>query len=132
VRTHQNAQSNCTGLGYLILDREFFNLQPDFLSWCFIIGMILMTIGEMISSPFSNSIALNIDSNGRKVINMGVFSMSFLLAHIIGHNTGKNLVDSFEFEITWYVTAFFLLLILTLILWLHKILKNRQLSTLAS
>ncbi len=115
--------------GTLFLTLSFLIINLTSWGGILIIGMILMTIGEMISSPFANSIALDMAPKGRKGSYMGVFSMSFSLGHIVGHNTGMNLVDTFGFEITWYVTAFFLLVIMTLILWLHKILKYKQLNT---
>ncbi|NCT19385.1 MAG: MFS transporter, partial [Flavobacteriia bacterium] len=93
-----------------------------------IIGMILLTIGEMISSPFSNAIALEMAPKGRKGSYMGVFSMSYSIAHIVGHNTGMNLVSALGFKSTWYITSFFLAFIIGLILWLHYILKRKKMD----
>ncbi|MBL4663263.1 MAG: MFS transporter, partial [Flavobacteriaceae bacterium] len=72
--------------GIIFLALSFLVL--NFSSWVgiLIIGMILMTLGEMIGSPFSNSLALEMSPKGRKGSYMGLYSMSFSLSHIIGHN----------------------------------------------
>jgi len=89
-----------------------------------IIGMILMTLSEMIGSPFANALALHMAPKGRKGTYMGLYSMSFSLAHIFGHNSGMNLVDAFGFELTWYIVFFILLGVAGMTLWLYKVLKN--------
>ncbi|GAB5400511.1 MAG: MFS transporter [Aureisphaera sp.] len=90
-----------------------------------IIGMVLMTLGEMIGSPFSNSLALEMSPKGRKGGYMALYSMSFSLSHIFGHNGGMNLADSFGYEFTWYIMFVALLIVGLMTLWLHKLLRNR-------
>lgn len=98
----------------------------NFSSWSgvLIIGMILMTIGEMIGSPFSNALALSMAPKGRKGSYMGFYSMSFSISHIIGHNGGMNLVDRFGFDYTWYIMFTALVGVAVLTLWLYGLLKN--------
>ncbi len=105
------------GLSYLVL-----NFTPW--SGILIIGMLLMTLGEMIGSAFSNALALNMAPKGRKGSYMGMYSMSFSLAHIIGHNSGMNMVDAFGFDTTWYILAAFLGAIAMLTLYLYRLLKK--------
>ncbi len=94
-----------TGVSFLLLLWE---------SWVgiLIIGMIVATIGEMISFPFSNKFALNRSKKGRQGAYMGLYSMSFSVAHIFGHNSGMQITQYFGFTSTWYFLA-----ILTLIAW---------------
>lgn len=66
-----------------------------------IIGMIIATLGEMIAFPFGNAFALRRSKLGRQGAYMGLYSMSFSLAHIFGHNTGMQLVDALGYNITW-------------------------------
>jgi len=75
----------------------------------------------MIGSPFSNALALEMAPKGRKGSYMGLYSMSFSISHIIGHNGGMNLVDSYGFGITWTYITIFLVVISLLTLWLHKL-----------
>lgn len=67
-----------------------------------IIGILLMTIGEMVAFPFSNAFALERSKRGNQGEYMGMYSLSFSIAHIFGHNTGMQLVDSIGFSGTWY------------------------------
>lgn len=105
------------GLSFLVL---------NFTNWSgiLVIGMLLMTLGEMIGFPFSNALALQMAPKGRKGSYMGLYSMSFSVAHLIGHNSGMNLVNSFGYFNTWTVFAIFLLLIGVLTIWLYFLLKK--------
>ena len=87
-----------TGLSLLIL---------NFTSWSgvLIIGMVLMTIGEMIAFPFSNAFAVGRASKGNQGEYMALYSMSFSMAHIFGHNAGLQMTASFGFDNTWYIIS---------------------------
>lgn len=89
-----------------------------------IIGMLLMTLSEMIGSPFANALALQMAPKGRKGSYMGYYSMSFSLAHIMGHKSGMDIADRFGFELTWYIVFVILLGVAALTLWLYNILKK--------
>ncbi len=109
-----------TGFSFLIL-----NVLP----WLsiIIIGMLLMTIGEMIAFPFSNAFALQRAQKGKTGEYMAFYSIAFSIAHIIGHNTGMRLVDSFGFTATWYVVSV-LMGLCVLILFLLQYYLNREVS----
>ena len=83
-----------------------------------------MTLGEMIGFPFSNALALEMAPKGRKGSYMGLYSMSFSFAHLIGHNSGMNLVNTFGYFNTWTVFSIFLFLIACLTIWLYFLLKK--------
>lgn len=68
-----------------------------------VIGMLLMSFGEMITFPFSNSYALDRAKKGKQGQYMALYSMSFSVAHILSHNAGMRLVDGVGFENTWYI-----------------------------
>ena len=105
------------GLSFLVL---------NFTSWSgiLVIGMLFMTLGEMIGFPFSNALALEMAPKGRKGSYMGLYSMSFSFAHLIGHNSGMNLVNTFGYFNTWTVFSIFLFLIACLTIWLYFLLKK--------
>ena len=85
-----------TGLSVLIL---------TFTSWIgiLIVGMILMTVGEMISFPFSNAFALQRSKRGKQGEYMALYSISFSIAHTFGHNLGLHVVSGYGFDANWYV-----------------------------
>jgi predicted MFS family arabinose efflux permease len=87
-----------TGLSFLVLNMT---------SWAgvLIIGMLLMTFGEMIAFPFSNAFAMERAKKGNPGEYMALYSISFSIAHIFGHNAGLQLVDALGFDKTWYLAA---------------------------
>jgi predicted MFS family arabinose efflux permease len=123
------SKTMATFWGVFFLALSFVVLNISSWSGILVIAMLLMTFGEMIGSPFSNALALEMAPAGRKGSYMGLYSMSFSIAHIIGHNSGMNLVDSFGFEATWYYITFFLLVICVLTVWLHRLLRKSVVLT---
>ena len=85
-----------TGLSLLIL---------NFTSWSgiLIIGMLLMTLGEMIAFPFSNAFAVDRAKKGNQGEYMALYSVSFSIAHIFGHNAGLQMSANLGYENTWYI-----------------------------
>ena len=85
-----------TGLSFVVL-----NLT----SWIgvLLIGMILMTVGEIIAFPFSNAFSLKRAKRGKQGEYMALYTMAFALANIIGHNLGLQLIDALGFESTWNI-----------------------------
>ena len=122
------SKSMATLLGTVFLALSFLVLNLSDWLGILVIGMILMTLGEMIESPFSNALALSMAPKGRKGDYMGLYSMSFSIGHIFGHNGGMNLVNNFSYATTWYLFFFILMLISLLILVLLKRLKLKGLA----
>ncbi len=109
-----------TGLSFLVL-----NLT----SWIgiLIVGMLLMTIGEMIAFPFSNAFALQRAKRGNQGEYMALYSIGFAIAHILGHNTGMQFVDRFGYDFTWYsVTGLMLISVLILLFLKRRMTYNRN------
>lgn len=112
-----------TGLSFVIL---------NFTTWSgvLVIGMLLMTFGEMIAFPFSNAFAMDRAKKGNQGEYMALYSIAFSVAHIFGHNAGMRLVDNLGFDNTWYIITLlaalcvFLLFILSQYLNRKKSLKN--------
>jgi len=68
-----------------------------------IVGMLLMTIGEMIAFPFSNAFTMDRAKKGNQGEYMALYSISFSIAHIFGHNAGMQMVNGFGYDNTWYI-----------------------------
>ncbi len=67
------------------------------------IGMALMTIGEMITFPFSNAYAMERAKKGKQGQYMAFYSIGFSFSHIFGHNAGLQLIDAYGYFTTWNV-----------------------------
>ena len=90
-----------------------------FTSWIgvLIVGVVLMTVGEMIAFPFSNAFALQRSKRGKQGEYMALYSISFSIAHTFGHNLGLHVVDGYGFNANWYaMTALATISIILLIL----------------
>ncbi|GGX08712.1 MDR family MFS transporter [Aquimarina muelleri] len=92
-----------------------------------IIGMIIATLGEMVSFPFGNAFALDRSKKGRQGAYMGLYSMSFSAAHIFGHNSGMQLIDKFGFNNTWIFMALISVLGIFLLYVVKQKLNNEKL-----
>lgn len=120
------SKTMATFWGIVFLALSFIVLNLSDWVGVLVIGMILMTLGEMIGSPFSNALAISMAPKGRKGSYMGLYSMSFSFSHIFGHNGGMNLVNSYGYDTTWYVFFVVLVLVALLTLWLLKLLKRSR------
>jgi predicted MFS family arabinose efflux permease len=85
-----------TGISFLVL-----NLT----GWVgiLIVGMLFMTIGEMIAFPFSNAFVMERAKKGKQGEYMAYYSIAFSAAHIFGHNSGMQMVDALGFDTTWWI-----------------------------
>ncbi|UJH92592.1 MFS transporter [Antarcticibacterium sp. 1MA-6-2] len=94
-----------------------------------IVGMFLLTIGEMIAFPFSNSFALKRAEKGKQGSYMALYSIAFSIGHIFGHNSGMQLIGKFGYEITWYVMIVVSLVSCGLLIWSIALARKEQLSS---
>jgi len=109
-----------TGLSLLIL---------NFTSWSgvLIIGMVLMTVGEMVAFPVSNAFAVNRAQKGNQGEYMALYSMSFSIAHIFGHNAGLQMTASFGYDNTWYIVSSIAALCALILFVLNRNLNSKRL-----
>jgi predicted MFS family arabinose efflux permease len=112
--------------GHIFIALSFIILNVSSWGGVLVIGMVLMTLGEMIGSPFSSALALSMAPKGRKGSYMGLFSMSFSISHVVGHIAGMNAVDQFGFDFNWYLMFGVLVFVSILTLWLYQLLKKSK------
>jgi len=110
----------CVSLGYYILLLD---------SWVFIlvISIILLSFGEILAFPFSNAVALNRAPKGQEGQYMGLYTMSFSLAHIACSKTGLDIIAHFGYQTNWVVMGSLGMLALFCSVWLNRMLiaENR-------
>ena len=111
-------------LGFFLVTVSFLVL--NLIGWVgvLVIGMILMTVGEMIVFPFSNAWALERAKRGKQGAYMALYSISFSISHIFAHNTGMLSISEFGYEISWYGATIIGLLGISLLLLLKKMMKR--------
>lgn len=97
-------------VGAILLAFSFLVLNLTHWSGLLIIGMVFMTFGEILAFPFSNAFAMDRSQRGKKGAYMALFSLSFSLAAIFGHNVGMRVVDGFGFDAAWYLMTILVIL----------------------
>ncbi|SHJ28390.1 MDR family MFS transporter [Flavobacterium haoranii] len=65
------------------------------------IMMFLMTFGEMLAFPFSNSFAMSRAPKGHEGRYMAIFTMSYSMAHILSAKTGMENINAFGYQYNW-------------------------------
>jgi predicted MFS family arabinose efflux permease len=92
-------------LGAVLMGFSLLVLNLTNWSGVLILGMLLMTIGEMIAFPFSNAFAVDRGRKGNQGEYMALYSISFSVAHIFGHNAGLQMTSQVGFDNTWYIIS---------------------------
>lgn len=113
--------------GLLLTALSFYVLNLT--SWIGIlfIGILFMTVGEMIAFPFSNAFAMDRAKKGKQGEYLSMYVMAFSIAHIFGHNAGLRLVDSLGYNNTWHIMVGLGFIGILLLMYLKHILKNELL-----
>ncbi|MCM4153925.1 MFS transporter [Arenibacter sp. N53] len=126
LESSRNSMSKLILVGVLLTAMSFMVI--NLLGWigALIIGMVLMSFGEMIVFPFSNSLALNRSIKGNQGQYMAYYSISFSIAHIFGHSIGMNLIANFGYSSTWYIITLIALLSAVFLLILMGMLKKEK------
>ncbi len=89
-----------------------------------ILHMVLITVGEMISFPFTNTFAMNRAKKGYEGTYMAWYSISFSIAHIICPVLSFAIIDQFGYRTNWSLTAVYGLIAMLLSVWLYKLLNK--------
>ena len=90
-----------------------------------ILHMVLITFGEMISFPFTNTFAMNRAKKGQEGIYMAWYSISFSFAHIICPILSFSIIEQFGYNTNWTFAAIYGLLAMALSVWLYQSLKKK-------
>lgn len=88
-----------------------------------IIGMILITVGEMLAFPFTNNFAMSRAPSGKEGHYLAFYTMAFSMAHIFSAKTGMEIIDRFGFAANWYLMGGLGIIAVLLMIWLMRSLK---------
>ncbi len=104
----------------------------NFTDWSgiLIVGMLLITVGEMLAFPFTNNFAMNRAPSGNEGRYLALYSMAFSCAHIFSAKTGMEVIDQFGFTTNWFLMGGLGLLAVVLMIWLRKILDLERNPTI--
>ena len=122
----KKAKVKLIAIGLFLVAMSFVVLNLTSWIGILIIGMFLMTIGEMIAFPFSNAFAVERAKKGNQGEYMALYSISFSLAHIFSHNAGMQMLDKYGFEFTWNIITIIALVGVAILFLLMILLKNEK------
>ena len=107
----------------ILMAVSFLVLNASAWSGVLIIGMLFITLGEMLAFPFTNNFAMNRAPEGREGKYLALYTMAFSLAHIFSAKTGMEIIDAFGFNANWYLMGVLGFVAVLLMIWLQKSLK---------
>ncbi|WP_397445383.1 MFS transporter [Polaribacter sp. R77954] len=113
-------------LGLFLLSLSFVVLNVTGWLGILLVSMFLMTIGEMVAFPFSNSFSIERSKKGNQGEYMAMYAISFSLAGIFSHNIGMQMIANFGYEFTWNFIAIFAIIGVVILGILLKILKKEH------
>ncbi len=91
-----------------------------------VVGMLFITIGEMLAFPFTNNFAMNRAPSGKEGRYLALYTMAFSFAHIFSAKTGMEVIDRFGFDANWFLMGGLGFLAMLLMLWLRRALKTEH------
>lgn len=122
----KNSKIKLVAIGLFLVAISFIVLNISSWAGILLVGMLLMTVGEMIAFPFSNAFAVERAKKGNQGEYMALYSIAFSLSHIFSHNIGMQMIDKFGFEFTWNAITIFALLGVAILFFLTLMLKKEK------
>jgi predicted MFS family arabinose efflux permease len=96
-----------------------------------IVSMVIITVGEMIGFPYTNSFAMKRAKSGNEGRYMALYTMSFSLAHIVSPKLGLDVIAEFGYRANFIVISIFGFLAIILSVWLqHEIRLESETASL--
>lgn len=92
-------------IGSFIMALSFFILLINFWAGILVVSMVCISIGEVLTFPFSNAFALSRAPRGQEGRYMALYTMSFSLAHIISSKVGFEIITRLGYQINWLFMA---------------------------
>jgi len=92
-------------VGSFIMALSFFLLLINFWAGILVVSMVCISIGEVLTFPFSNAFALSRAPRGQEGRYMALYTMSFSLAHIISSKLGFEIITRLGYQINWLFMA---------------------------
>lgn len=92
-------------IGSFLMASSFFLLLINFWAGILVVSMVCISIGEVLTFPFSNAFALSRAPRGQEGRYMALYTMSFSLAHIISSKLGFEIITRLGYQINWLFMA---------------------------
>jgi predicted MFS family arabinose efflux permease len=125
-RTYERMRILVLSVALFALSFVVMNVFPNIaFLW---VGMVLATVGEMLNFPFMNRFAYDRAEQGSPGAYMGLFTISWSVAHIIGHTLGLNLIAQFGYPATWWLFSGVLVVAMVMLYFLKRTVEREKLA----
>lgn len=115
-------------IGSFVMASSFFLLLINFWAGILVVSMVCISIGEVLTFPFSNAFALSRAPRGQEGRYMALYTMSFSLAHIISSKLGFEIITRFGYQINWLFMACIGVVATVCCIWIKNALANAKTS----
>ncbi|MHC0445080.1 MDR family MFS transporter [Flavobacterium sp. 3-218] len=115
-------------IGSFVMASSFFLLLINFWAGILVVSMVCISIGEVLTFPFSNAFALSRAPRGQEGRYMALYTMSFSLAHIISSKLGFEIITRFGYQINWLFMACIGVVATGCCIWIKNALVNEKIS----
>ncbi|MCV2484858.1 MFS transporter [Flavobacterium sp. SH_e] len=115
-------------IGSFVLASSFFLLLINFWAGILVVSMVCISIGEVLTFPFSNAFALSRAPRGQEGRYMALYTMSFSLAHIVSSKLGFEIITRFGYQINWFFMASIGVVATGCCIWIKNALTNEKAS----
>jgi len=112
--------------GMLLFAASYFVLNLSHAIWVIVLGMVLLTFGEIFSFPFSNTYAMERSKKGDQGAYMAMYGMTYSAAFIVGPIFGMYIVDNYGYAVLWYAVTGLLLISCIVLVWLKYNIDNER------
>lgn len=106
--------------GAVLMAVAYFSLLANAWAGILLVNMLFLTVGEMFCFPFSNSFAVGRAPRGMEGRYMGLYTMTFSLAHIFSAKTGTFIIDKWGYQVNWIVWGVAALTAVATCIYLHR------------
>ena len=114
--------------GAFLMAISYYILLMDAWVGILVIGIVIVTIGEILSFPFSNAFAMGRAPKGQEGRYMALYTMSFSLAHIVSSKVGLEIIGHFGYSANWFVMGTFGVVAMLFCIWLQRLLKIEKIQ----
>lgn len=115
-------------VGSFIMASSFFLLLINFWAGILVVSMVCISIGEVLTFPFSNAFALSRAPRGQEGRYMALYTMSFSLAHIVSSKLGFEIITRFGYQTNWLFMACIGVVATGCCIWIKNALINKKAS----
>lgn len=106
--------------GSAFMAASFFVLLTGVWLPILVLSVLFLTIGEMFCFPFSNSFAMSRAPRGHEGRYMGLYTMTFSLAHIVSAKLGTKISHIWNYDTNWTVMGLIGVLTMAVLMLLHR------------